>query len=239
VPPDREPDPAGLVLLEEASGVHRMVLSRPDKRNAISRDMYNQACLQVSVLEKRGVRVAVLAGTGPVFCAGADLGELGSGFNAPVALAERLRRSGTFWVAQVHGGVLGAGIALVSGCHAAFGTADAWFCLPELSHGFYPGPVIDWISGQGISRRWLHGLAVTSRRAAAAEALANGLLSGVAADGSPLAQEVDQFVGRLEAAWPSLRPLLAHSPDRIRKLDAEGNRTDDRDHGEANAARLP
>jgi enoyl-CoA hydratase/carnithine racemase len=182
--------------------------------------------------------VAVLAAAGPVFCAGADLAELASGFNAPVALAERLHRSAIFWIAQVHGGVLGAGIALVSGCHAALGDAGAWFCLPELSHGFYPQPVIDWISGQGVGRRWLHGLAVTSRRATAAEALASGLLSGVAAEGRPLAQEVDQLAGRLEAVWLSLRPLLTPSPDRIQGPDAEGNRTHDSDRGEANAARL-
>lgn len=234
MPPDTD-----LVVLEEASGVPRLVLSRPGKRNAINEDMYVQACRQVSALEERGIRVAVLASAGPVFCAGADLAELDSGFNAPVALAERLRRSATFWIAQVHGGVLGAGIALVCGCHAALSDADAWFCLPELSHGFYPEPVIDWISGQGVSRRWLHGLAVTSRRAAAAEAMANGVLSGVVPEGRPLAEDVDGLAGRLRAAWPSLRPLLTPAPDRIHTPNAEGNRTHDRDRGEANAARLP
>jgi enoyl-CoA hydratase/carnithine racemase len=201
--------------------------------------MYVQACRQLGALEERGVRVAVLAAAGPVFCAGADLAELDSGFNAPVELAERLRRSPTFWIAQVHGGVLGAGIALVTGCHAALGDADAWFCLPELGHGFYPEPVIDWIAGQGVGRRWLHGLAVTSRRVTAAEALANGVLSGVAPQGRPLADEVDGLAARLQAAWPSLRPLLTPAPERIHTPDAEGNRTHDRDRGEANAARLP
>jgi enoyl-CoA hydratase/carnithine racemase len=234
VPPDSD-----LVVLEEASGVPRLVLSRPGKRNAISEDMYAQACRQASALEERGVRVAVLAAAGPVFCAGADLGELAGGFNAPVALAERLRRSATFWIAQVHGGVLGGGVALVCGCHAALSDAGAWFCLPELSHGFYPEPVIDWISGQGISRRWLHGLAVTSRRATAAEAMANGVLSGVAPEGRPLAEEVDELAGRLQAAWASLRPLLTLAPDRNHTPNAEGNRAHDRDRGEANAARLP
>lgn len=235
---DREGLP-GLVLLAEASGVHRMILSRSDKRNAISKDMYDQACHQISVLQERGVRIAVLAAAGPVFCAGADLAELTGGLNAPVALAEQLRRSGIFWIAQVHGGVLGAGLALVSGCHAALGAADAWFCLPELGHGFYPGPVVDWVADRGVSRRWLHGLAVTSRQATAAEALANGLLSGVAEEGRPLAQEVNQLVGRLQAAWPSLQLLLAPGPDHIHKPDVAGNRTHDRDHGQVNTPHLP
>jgi enoyl-CoA hydratase/carnithine racemase len=234
------PRDSDLVVIEETSGVPRLVLSRPGKRNAINQDMYAQACGEISVLEEGGVRVAVLAAAGPVFCAGADLAELDSGFNAPVELAERLRRSPTFWIAQVHGGVLGAGIALVAGCHAALGDDEAWFCLPELSHGFYPEPVIDWIAGQGVGRRWLHGLAVTSRRVTAAEALANGVLSGVAAKGRPLAGEVDGLAGRVHAAWPSLRPLLTPAADhRIRTPDAEGNRAHDRDRGEANAARLP
>ena len=212
--PDREPGTAAaeLAVVEESPEVHRLILSRPAKRNAISKDMYDQACRQVSALEEQGVRVAVLAGDGPAFCAGADLGELDSGFNAPVELAERLRRSSVFWIAQVHGGVLGAGLALVSGCHAAIGAPDAWFCLPELGHGFYPAPVVDWIAARGISQPWLHGLAVTARRATAAEAQANGLLSGVAADGRALADEVDRLAGRLQAAWPSVQALLTPRP---------------------------
>src|SRR5436309_10856968 len=186
-----------LVELEASSSVHRLVLSRTDKRNAISREMYDQAARHVSVLEAQGVAVAVLSSTGSVFCAGADLAELGSGFNAPVKLAELLLRSRIFWIAEVNGGVLGAGVALVAGCHAALGTADAWFSLPELSHGFYPEPVIAWAASRGISRRWLHGLAVTGRRATAAEAAANGLLSDVIPDGQPLDQEVNRLVDRI------------------------------------------
>src|SRR5437899_1816492 len=185
-------DPAAsLVELEVSSGVRRLVMSRIDKRNAISREMYDQAARHVSMFEEQGVTVAVLSSAGSVFCAGADLGELGSGFNAPVKLAELLLRSRIFWIAEVNGGVLGAGVALVSGCHAALGTADAWFSLPELSHGFYPEPVIAWAASRGISRRWLHGLAVTCRRATAAEAAANGLLSDVIPAGQATAEQVD------------------------------------------------
>lgn len=198
-----------LVQLEHASGIYRLVLSRTDKRNAISREMYEQAAAHVGALQEQGVSVAVLSSAGRVFCSGADLRELGSGFNAPVELAELLLRSRIFWIAEVDGGVLGAGVALVSACHAALGTTDAWFSLPELNHGFYPEPVIAWTAGRGISRRWLHGLAVTCRRAGAPEAAANGLLSGVASDGQPIAEEIERLVGRVDAARASLEPLLA------------------------------
>lgn len=60
----------GLVRVEQLSGVHRMILSRPAKRNAISKDMYDEAAAQVSLLAGAGVRVAVLAAAGPVFCTG-------------------------------------------------------------------------------------------------------------------------------------------------------------------------
>src|SRR5205823_5766850 len=145
-----------LVEVVESSGIHRLILSRENKRNAISKEMYEQAVAHVAGFEKQGVTVAVLSSEGAVFCAGADLAELGSGFNAPVKLAERLLESGIFWIAEVGGGVLGAGVALVSACHAALATPDAWFSLPELNHGFYPKPVIDWTADRGISRRWLH-----------------------------------------------------------------------------------
>jgi enoyl-CoA hydratase/carnithine racemase len=189
-----------------------MVLSRPAKRNAVSKDMYDEAAAQVGLLADVGVTVAVLAAVGPVFCSGADLGELASGFNAPVELADCLQRSGICWVAAVQGAVLGAGLALVSACHAALGAPDAWFCLPELSHGFYPAPVVSWIADHGVSRRWLEGLAVTSRRATAAEAAASGLLSGVVAPGESVTEQAEYLAVRLLAAQDSLGPLLVAQP---------------------------
>lgn len=197
-----------LVEVVESSGIHRLILSRTDKRNAISKEMYEHAVAHVAGLEEQGVGVAVLSSAGAVFCAGADLGELGSGFNAPVKLAERLLESQIFWIAEVRGGVLGAGVALVSACHAALATADAWFSLPELNHGFYPEPVITWTARRGISRRWLHGLAVTCRRATAAEAAANGLLSDVIPADEALDEGVNRLADRIQAAQASLEPLL-------------------------------
>ena len=66
-----------ITVSEVADGVARITLNRPEKRNALSREMRDQL---LDVLDRlgadEGVRVLVITGAGPVFCAGFDLTEM-------------------------------------------------------------------------------------------------------------------------------------------------------------------
>ena len=66
-----------ILLEEQADGVLRLTLNRPPARNALS------VGLMTELLEALGraavdpeIRVVVIAGAGPAFCAGHDLREL-------------------------------------------------------------------------------------------------------------------------------------------------------------------
>ena len=61
-----------LVILERQSEeVVSLILNRPEKRNALSIDLMEQLCRHVDEVEKdQKVRVLLLRGNGPVFCAG-------------------------------------------------------------------------------------------------------------------------------------------------------------------------
>ena len=63
--------------VETKDGVVRLTLDRPDKRNALSRQLLSELR---EALEKisadTAMRVVVLAANGPAFCAGHDLGEM-------------------------------------------------------------------------------------------------------------------------------------------------------------------
>ena len=68
------------LLVEVAGAVARVTLNRPEKRNALSRQVLLD--LEAALTRLGGdpaVRVVVLAAVGPAFCAGHDLGEMTGG----------------------------------------------------------------------------------------------------------------------------------------------------------------
>ena len=72
-----------LVLIEHpAEGVARIVLNRPDKRNAMSHEMWTALADSCHELARDySVRVLVVRGVGGHFCAGADIGGFSGGMS--------------------------------------------------------------------------------------------------------------------------------------------------------------
>src|SRR5215467_3186062 len=76
------PDPrmnnhAPLVKIHVHDHTGTIILNRPDKRNALTREMISQLMQALEDLRcERRVRAVVLSGSGPAFCAGMDLNEM-------------------------------------------------------------------------------------------------------------------------------------------------------------------
>lgn len=117
------------VAYRAADGVAEVVLNRPDKRNALDdRTVASLASVIQRAAEDDGVRVILLRGAGPAFCAGADLAELekiAAGTSPLENLADAaalgdlfvlMRRVPKPIVAAVHGHAFagGAGLARVT-----------------------------------------------------------------------------------------------------------------------------
>src|SRR5579883_3078548 len=67
---------AGLEI-ETRSGIVRVTLNRPDRRNALSRGLLTELHAALGrIAADASARVVVLAANGPAFCAGHDLGEM-------------------------------------------------------------------------------------------------------------------------------------------------------------------
>lgn len=65
-----------LVRRDDADGVARLVLNRPEKRNAINRALFRELRAHIVALEAdKTTRLVILTGTGEHFCAGHDLSE--------------------------------------------------------------------------------------------------------------------------------------------------------------------
>ena len=135
-----------LVRVDECrSDVARLVLCRPEKRNALSADLLLATLQAIDDIDESGATVGILASEGDVFCAGADLAGLGGDGPTMVDLCERLLTSTAFWIAAVQGPAIGAGVALVAVCPMSVVSRQAWFGLPEVSLGLFPAGVVAYL----------------------------------------------------------------------------------------------
>ncbi|MBC56732.1 MAG: enoyl-CoA hydratase [Confluentimicrobium sp.] len=111
------------VLCEVNAAVATITLNRPKAFNAFNAQLRRELLKTVQDLEANAaVRVVVIRGNGPGFCAGADLGE---GFPDPISeqieaeykpFLMAIAESRKIYIAQVHGTAAGIGAALAMSC---------------------------------------------------------------------------------------------------------------------------
>ena len=182
-----------LVAVIDHEGWVELVLDRPERRNALSKELADDLVVALTRAERTSA-AAVISARGPVFCAGADLAE-GMSLDAdrPSSQAFRaLAESPLFLVAAVRGGVYGAGVQLVSACPVAVGTGNAVFGLPEARHGVFPVGVVPYLEGRVPARR-LVALGMRAGVIDAAEAHDAGLLTELV-DEDELTVRVDAWM---------------------------------------------
>ena len=191
-----------------ANSCLRITLNRPDKRNALSRQMVAE--LQ-DVVEQAGsdeaVRVIVLRGAGGHFCAGADLADMAAarmeagedagaiaavnrGFGTLIAAVDTSPKT---VIAAVEGNVLGGGVGLACVADICLMTEQAKVGLPETTLGLPPAQIIPFVVARvGLSEA--RRLALTGARIDGQEALRLGLCHQLCADRSALDLAVDETI---------------------------------------------
>ena len=141
------------IEITQEGHVATLWLNRPDKRNALSEDLWADIPAAMSDLDDDdSVRVIVLAGRGPAFTVGIDIDMLmglqstgESQAAANLALYEKVRElQGTIRsfanspkpvIAAVHGYCLGAGMDLITACDIRLASSDAVFSIKETKMG--------------------------------------------------------------------------------------------------------
>jgi enoyl-CoA hydratase len=148
--------------------VANVVLARPPV-NAVNQDMYEdiqRAFSSVADLDGP-IKVVILSGEGPHFCAGNDLVEFGT-LDPTNAAGRMLTVRRAFWaiydcpvpvIAAVQGAALGTGLALAASCDFIVAAQGARFGLPEIAVGvmggashlrrLVPEPVARWMFFSG------------------------------------------------------------------------------------------
>jgi methylglutaconyl-CoA hydratase len=182
-----------LVTQADPGGIHSIKLNRPEKRNALTRELIQSLLTAVKVVKAdSSARVLVLQGEGSVFCAGMDLKEMQERAADPNAkslwtedariyreLLETLFTLPVPVIASINGPALAGGFGLVLTCDFILASEDAFFSLPEPKRGIAAAVVTPFLIhrvGAGIANQWLlSGENISAERARQA-----GLCYGVA-----------------------------------------------------------
>lgn len=175
-----------LVLTDTSDHVAVVTLNRPDKRNALSRDLMEKLVATLRKLDgDESVRVIVLRGDERAFSAGADIGALSqatstelytSGFSE---LWDEVALVRTPMVAAVAGYALGGGLELAMICDVIIAADDAMLGLPETGLGIIPGAGGTQRLVASVGKALAMDVLLTGRRLDAHEALISGLVSRV------------------------------------------------------------
>jgi len=136
-----------ILLVQRSDGILRLVLNRPQQRNALSHPMMAALQAQFDMAKADAqVRAVILAARGPAFCAGHDLKEMRGStdpgfFNETVGMCERLMlsivRCPKPVIAEVQGIATAAGCQLVASCDLAVAAEDATFATPGVHIGLF------------------------------------------------------------------------------------------------------
>jgi enoyl-CoA hydratase/carnithine racemase len=224
---------AGAVKLAIDGQVATVTLARPQRRNALTPAIWHALAAIGADLPDQ-VRVVVVRGEGPSFCAGIDVKLLageGAAGQPPVARASDADfeqqvagyQAGYLWlrdpaivsIAAVHGHAIGAGFQLALSCDLRILADDARLCMKEPALGLVPDltgtkPLVDIV---GLPRAI--ELCLTARTVAAAEAMLLRLAELVV-PAAELDAAVDDLVAALlatdAAAARATKALLAQAP---------------------------
>jgi enoyl-CoA hydratase/carnithine racemase len=201
---------AGGLRLAIDGEVATVTLGRPERRNAMTPAVWHGLAAIGASLPSE-VRVVVVRGDGPSFCAGIDLKLLAPGGDGSVArpdgedFLEQVAsyQAGYLWlrdpaivsIAAVQGHAIGAGFQLALACDLRILADDAKLCMKEPALGLVPDltgtkPLVDIV---GLPRAI--ELCLTTRTISAAEALMLRLAELVVP-----ADELDAAVADLVAA---------------------------------------
>ncbi|MEU6726386.1 enoyl-CoA hydratase/isomerase family protein [Nonomuraea wenchangensis] len=183
-----------------AGGVAVLEMARPERLNAISRDLARELTSALDRLAADGsVRALVLAGAGErAFGAGIDVRELAEQSPAErdeqQALMIGLQRTLSDYplptVAAVHGIAAGASLQLALHCDLLLVGPGARLGLPELDAGL-PGILGAWLVHSRVGPQLAADLLLTSRWLSGEEAVAAGLAARLVPAGQERANAVE------------------------------------------------
>jgi len=207
------------VRIERGGGVLAITLNRPDRRNAITIEMYGAlADATAGAWEDGQTRVITIRGEGQDFAAGNDLADFldaaPRGEDIPVwRLLRALAECEIPIIAAVHGNCVGIGTTMLLHCDLVIAAENARFSMPFVDLGLVPEAASSMLFPRLAGRRHAARYLLLGETFGADEALAIGLASHVV-PGAALNDTLRDMVERLLAKPPEAlrltQSLLRH-----------------------------
>ena len=132
------------ILTERSGSILRIQLNRPEKKNAMTSDMYvTLAELLNAAAKDEQIRVVLWHGAGDSFCAGNDVVDFlksppGSGETPQARLMKAFVNFDKPLVAAVHGSAIGGGTTMLTHCDFIYAGENAKFQMPFINLGLVP-----------------------------------------------------------------------------------------------------
>ncbi len=226
------------VYYEVNNHIAYVYLNRPEKRNAINKEMfYTLVSLAKEIQHNRDIRAVILQGQGDDFCAGIDLATLKEGPKTVLKLlfkwlpgqANTVQQSSLCWrslpipvIAVIQGNCLGGGLQLALGCDFRIASPDSHFSIMESKWGIMPDMAgLEGLRGN-VSKDWALKVSLTGELIDGQTAFQQHLISAISDSPLALAEKWCQaFIDRspdaiaaikksyLKSWGSSLRQLLA------------------------------
>jgi len=228
-------------LVVERSGagdvVARVTLNRPDVHNAFNADLIGElrtTFRRLATEPPERLRAVVLAGTGPSFCAGADVGWMRASLGLTreeneqdaMVLAEMLDaidRCPVPVVARVHGAALGGGMGLCAVSDLVIAEAGTRFGFTETRLGILPAVISPFVVSK-IGESHARALFPGGRRFDASRALRIGLVHELVEGEAALDAAIETAVGDVLAAGPTAARAAKAIIREVRGLPHESTR---------------
>jgi methylglutaconyl-CoA hydratase len=165
-------------LYEIDGGAAWITLNRPENRNALSQGLVTELHAHLAVAnDDPDVRCIVVTGTGPAFCAGADLKNRQGERTGPTFpdVLKRIIDSPKPVIAAVNGAAFAGGLGLVGACDIVIAAEDAQFSFSEVRIGVIPA-IIAVVCVPKLGTHDAMRLFLTGERFTGAQAVGLGLV---------------------------------------------------------------
>jgi enoyl-CoA hydratase/carnithine racemase len=214
---------SGHVVVAREGPVLRLTLCRPNKKNALTGEMYDALTDALRGAEGDSTIGAVLmSGSGGAFCAGNDIADfLSASSSAAEAPSLRFVRAiascKTPLVAAVEGVAIGVGTTLCLHCDLVYAAPSALFRMPFVDLGLVPEAASSLLLPQRIGLARASELLMLGDAFGAEQALRFGLVNAIVATEDLLAHALSRRSGwRLSrAALAATRRLIRGDTTRI------------------------
>ncbi|MCH2346678.1 MAG: crotonase/enoyl-CoA hydratase family protein [Pseudomonadales bacterium] len=225
-----------------ANDVAHIVLNRPDKRNSMIHEFWDELPTIVQNIDQNSTaRVIVLSSTGPHFTSGLDTSIFGSSVessdNPEDAEKSKRQRGAKLYdtikhmqksftcleqcripvIAAIQGGAIGGGVDLVTACDLRYMTEDGFLSIYEINIGMTADvgtfPRITRLLPEGVVKE----LAYTGRRITAQEAKQHGLVNEIYTDHEAMLEATMGIARQIATKAPlavyGSKKIINHSRD--------------------------